>query len=135
MNNEKLINFFGFWLANTLVVLAAALVFKGNIVLGTDRVSMPMAAVIAGFVVTVLTTLVAPAVDKTGYKVKDQRLWAVIYLFANLLILWVIKRFALVLGLGISGILYVAILGVILTAAQWGVVAATGSMSKARKGK
>ncbi|MBI2598625.1 hypothetical protein HYW40_00140 [Candidatus Curtissbacteria bacterium] len=134
MTNEKLISFFGFWLANALAVLAAALVFKGNIVLGTDKVSMPMAAVIAGFTVTVLTTLVAPAVDRTGYKVKDKRLWVVIYLLANLLILWIIKRFALVLGLGISGIIYVVILGVILTAVQWGVVAATGSMIKAKKG-
>ena len=91
-----------------------------------------MAAVISGFVLVALMTVVAPAMDRSGYKVKSQLGQAVIYLVFNLVVLWVLKRFALVLGLGISSLMYVVILGVALTLVQWGVVVATGSMTKSK---
>ncbi|MEX2028370.1 MAG: hypothetical protein WD988_02620 [Candidatus Curtissbacteria bacterium] len=130
MSNEKLIEFFASWIANSVVLLAASMIFVGNVVLGNDKVSMPMAAVIAGFTLTVALTLVGPALDRSGYKVRDPKVLAVVYLAANLLILWVIKRFALVLGLGISNLMYVAIVGAALMLVQWGVMRVTKSISK-----
>lgn len=135
MSNQKLINFFAFWIANSLVFFAASLIFVGKVVLGNDKVSMPMAAVIAGFVLTVLLTLVAPIVDRTGYKPRNQQALGLVYLVANLVIIWVIKRFALFLGLGVSSIVYVVILGVVLTLVQWGVIMATGKASGKKKGR
>jgi len=133
VSNQKLINFFAFWIANSLVFLAASLILVGKVVLGNDKVSVPMAAVIAGFVLTVLMLVVEPAVKKSGYKVTNQNVWGLIYLVFNVAALWLIKKFALVLGLGISSLVYVAIIGVVLTLVQWGVVMATGSMKA--KGK
>lgn len=132
MSNQKLINFFSLWIASSVVFLAASMALAGHVVLGNDKVSTPMAAVISGFVLVALMTVVAPAMDRSGYKIKSQMGQAVIYLVFNLVVLWVLKRFALVLGLGISSLMYVVILGVVLTLVQWGVVAATGSMTKSK---
>lgn len=130
MSNAKLIEFFASWTANSVVFLAASMIFTGNVVLGNDKISMPMAAVIAGFALTVFLALVPTALARSGYKVRDPKMLGAVYLAANLVILWVIKRFALVLGLGISSLLYVAFVGVMLTVVQWGVMRATKSISK-----
>lgn len=132
MSNQKLIGFFSLWIANSLVFLVASLVLVGNVVLGNDKVSTPMAAVIAGFVLTTLMQLVEPAVGKSGYKVTNQNIWGLIYLVYNVGALWLLKRFALVLGLGISSLVWVVVIGVVLTLVQWGVVMATGSMKKSK---
>lgn len=132
MSNQKLISFFSLWIANSLVLLVASLIFVGNVVLGNDKVSTPMAAVIAGFVLTALMLVVEPAVGKSGYKVTNQNVWGLIYLVYNVAALWILKRFALVLGLGISSLVWVAIIGVVLTLVQWGVVMTTGSMKKSK---
>lgn len=132
MSNQKLISFFSLWIANSLVFLVASLVLVGNVVLGNDKVSTPMAAVIAGFVLTTLMLVVEPAVKKSGYKVTNQNIWGLIYLVYNVGALWILKRFALVLGLGISSLVWVAVIGVVLTLVQWGVVMATGSMKKSK---
>lgn len=132
MSNQKLISFFSLWIANSLVFLIASLIFVGNVVLGNDKVSTPMAAVIAGFVLTTLMLVVEPAVGKSGYKVTNKNVWGLIYLVYNIAALWILKRFALVLGLGISSLVWVAVIGVVLTLVQWGVVMATGSMKKSK---
>ncbi len=132
MSNQKLISFFSLWIANSLVFLVASLILTGNVVLGNDKVSMPMAAVIAGFVLTTLMLVVEPVVKKSGYKVTNQNIWGLIYLVYNVAALWLLKKFALVLGLGISSLVWVVVIAVVLTLVQWGVVMATGSMKKGK---
>ncbi len=130
MSNERLISFFSSWLVTALTLLVSSLVFVGAVVLGNDKVSTPMAAVLAGFIITLLALLVDPAISKSGFASKNKNLRLVTYLVANVIILWIVKRFALILGLGISSLVYVAILGVVLTLVQWGVVVATKSVNK-----
>ena len=135
MNQKQLVNFLSFWVANTVVILVSAAVFAGNVVLGNDKVSSSMAAIIAGLVLTLIVTFTPQVVEKSGFKLKDDKLWALIFLAVNFVGLWVVKRLAVLTGLGISSILWVLILAAIITLVQWGVAQATGAMkaqSKAR---
>lgn len=127
MDQKKVIEVLGFWVVNAIVLLLASLIFRDNIVLGNDKVSTPMAAVLAGLVITGLTYLVRPIVAKSGLKVKGEYNWGIVYLVANTLIVWVIKRLALVLGLGVANIFFTLILAVLLTVGQWAVAKVTGA--------
>ena len=130
MNQKMLVSFLGFWVANSVVLLVLSLILSGNVVLGTDKLTSPMAAVLSGFLLTVVQFLVRPAVEKSGYIVKNSNLWAAIYLVVNFLGIWVIKRLAQITGLGVSSLLFVLIVAVVATAAGWGVAQLTGQMAK-----
>lgn len=129
MDQKKLVGFLSFWVVNTVVLLVASVIFSGNVVLGNSRVSTPMAAIISGLIITGLNYLVQPLVAKSGFRVKGN-LMAGVYLVANIVFVWIIKRFALTLGLGVFNILYTVLVGILLTAGQWAVVKATGQMTK-----
>ncbi len=133
MDQKKQVAFLGMWLGNTVIFLLASAVFGNNVVLGNERISGPLAAVVAGLILTVLTSLVPLVVAKSGHKIKDKNIWAGIFLVANIIIVWLIKRLAIVTGLGISNNFYVLILAVVLMLAQWGVAKATGLMAESGK--
>lgn len=128
MDQKKLVGFLGFWVVNAIVLLVASVIFGDNVVLGNSRVSTPMAAIISGLIITGLTYLVQPLVDRSGFKVKGNTM-AGVYLVANIVFVWIIKRFALLLGLGVVNILYTILVGVLLTIGQWAVAKATGQMA------
>jgi hypothetical protein len=133
MDQKKMVEYLAFWVVNTAVLLVSSFIFSGNVVLGNDKVSMPFAALLCGLIITVFGYLVPPAVAKSGYKVKDEKIWGGIYFASNVIIVWVIKRFALLLGLGVASILYVFLVALLLTAAQWGAAMATGATGKGKK--
>ena len=128
MNQKKIVGFLAYWVANSVVLLVAALIFKGNVVLGNKDISGPAAAVLCGLIISVLTLLVEPLVAKSrikesfkSLKIKDENLNGLAYLIANIALVWVLKWFASVLGLGISSVFYAILVGVILTVGQWAV--------------
>ena len=128
MNQKKIVGFLAYWVANSVVLLVAALIFKGNVVLGNKDISGPAAAVRCGLIISVLTLLVEPLVAKSrikesfkSLKIKDENLNGLGYLIANIALVWVLKWFASVLGLGISSVFYAILVGVILTVGQWAV--------------
>lgn len=128
MNQKKVVGFLAYWVANSVVLLVAALIFKGNVVLGNKDISGPAAAVLCGLIISVLTLLVEPLVAKSrikesfkSLKIKDENLNGLAYLIANIALVWVLKWFASVLGLGISSVFYAILVGVILTVGQWAV--------------
>ena len=133
MDQKQIVNFLSFWVANTVALLISAAVLGGNVVLGNDKVSASVAAIIAGLILTVITTFTPRIVEKSGFKVKDDKLWGVIFLSVNFVGIWVIKRLAILTGLGISSILWVLILAVVITLVQWGVAQATGAMKSQGK--
>lgn len=135
MNQKKLVNILSFWVANSVTILISAAVLKGNVVLGNDKVSPSLASVIAGLILTLIVTFTPQFVEKSGFKIKDDKLWALIFLAVNFVGLWIIKRLAILTGLGISSILWVLILAVALTLVQWGVAQATGVMAESKKAK
>ena len=141
MDQKKLVNFLAFWVASTIVILISAVLFGNNVVLGNDKLSPSIAAIIAGFVLTGLNFLIPDMVKKggldknlqslsksAGLKIKDEYLWAVIFFVANTVIIWLVKRFAMITGVGISSIVWVIVVAILLTVVQWGVGKTTGMM-------
>lgn len=121
MDNDKLIRFLGFWIATSVMLLICSAIFGNNVVLGNDRVSGSMAAVFAGFILTGINYLVPKALAKSDFKVKKESQWAIIFLISNAIVVWIIKRLAQITGLGISSILYVVVVAILVTVAQWAV--------------
>lgn len=146
MDQKKMVQFLSFWVVNTVVLLVSSFIFGGNVVLGNDKVSMPMAAVISGLIITLAGLAVDPLVKRwglvenlkstlkaTGLKMKDDALWGIIYLVFNIIVVWIIKRFALLIGLGVASIMYVFIVGILLTVAQWGAAIVNGAAKNPSK--
>ena len=133
MDQKKAVNFLSFWVANTVVLLLGPVVLRNNVVLGNDKFSAPLAAIISGFILTIVIYLVPQAVKKSGYKIKNENIWPAIFFVANAVIIWVIKRLAIVTALGISSILWVLVLALVVTLVELGVVKITGAMKVAKK--
>ena len=135
MDQKKAVNFLSFWVANTIVLLLAAAVLGSNVVLGNDKLSGPLAAVISGFILTLLIYLVPLAVKSSGYKIKNENIWPAIFFVANFVLIWVIKRLAIVTALGISSILWVLVVALVVTLAELGVAKTTGAMKPVKAQK
>ncbi|HSX18632.1 MAG TPA: hypothetical protein VLE91_00700 [Candidatus Saccharimonadales bacterium] len=146
INQKKIVEFLAFWVANTVALLVLSLIFKNNVVLGNAKVSMPMAAVVCGFILTLVGAVVDPIVRKSGFveglatvfksagmKMKDEAIWGILYLVVNIIAVWVIKKFALVLGLGVSSILFTLIVAIVVTGAGWAVAVLTGASKEGKK--
>jgi len=128
MDQKKVVNFLSFWVASTIVLLLGSAVLRNNVVLGNDKLSASLAAIISGLVLTGLIYLVPEVVKRTGYKIKDQNIWVAIYFVANVVIIWIIKRFAIITALGISSIFWVLVLALVITLVELGVAKVTGAM-------
>ena len=128
MDQKRAVAFLTFWVVNTVVILIAGTIFGGNVVVGNISISTGLSAIFAGLILTALIPLTPIAVEKAGYKIKNQNIWPVIFFASNLVVLWILKRLAMVTGLGISSILWVIILAVIMTAAELAVAKGTGAM-------
>ncbi len=122
LKENKVVMFLSLWVLNSLVFLVFKQIFGANVVLGNNRVAATMAVVFSGLLLTLATYAVEPLVQKSGQKVKDKRLMVIFYLVANVLGIWIIKRLERLTGVGISSTMYVVIIGVVATFAQWGVV-------------
>lgn len=127
MDQKRAVSFLTFWVVNTVVLLVANAIFGGNVVVGNQSISTGLSAIFAGLVLTVLIPLAPKAVEKSGYKIK-KNIWPGIFLGLNIVILWILKRLAVVTGFGISSILWVIILAIIITFVELAVAKATGAM-------
>jgi hypothetical protein len=56
-------------------------------------------------------------------------------LASNIVVLWILKRLAVVTGLGISSILWVLILAIVITFVELAVAKTTGAMEAMEEGK
>ena len=126
MDQKKLVQFLSFWVVNAIVLIIADSLFGINVELGNDKVSGSFAAVVSALIITGVNYFVPQAVAKSGYKVKDQRLWGVIYYGANIFSVWVLKHLALILGFGVANLLFTVLVGALLSVAQY----ATGKLNK-----
>ncbi|EKD58189.1 MAG: hypothetical protein ACD_57C00005G0004 [uncultured bacterium] len=133
MDQKKVVNFLSFWVANTVVLLLGSVVLKSNVVLGNDKLSAPLAAIISGLILTGLIYLVPEVVKRSGYKIKDQNIWVAAYFIANVAIIWIIKRLAIITAFGISSIFWVLVVALVVTLVELGVAKITGAMKLAKK--
>ena len=135
MDQKKAVSFLTFWVVNTVVLLGANAIFGGNVVVGNQSISTGLSAIFAGLVLTALIPLMPKAVEQTGYKIKNQNVWPVIFLASNVVVLWILKRLAVVTGIGIASILGVIILEIIITFVELAVAKTTGAMEAMEEGK
>ena len=135
MDQKKAVSFLTFWVVNTVVLLIANAIFGGNVVVGNQSISTGLSAIFAGLILTALIPLAPKAVEKSGYKIKNQNIWPAIFLSLNIVTLWILKRLAVVTGFGISSILWVIILAIIITFVELAVAKTTGAMEAMEEGK
>lgn len=113
MNQNKVFKFLGVWVANSLLLLLISLILKNGIVLGNDKITASLSSVFCGLFLTLTPFIAHIILEKYKYKIKDRRIESVFLIMVNFVVIWVIKRFALTTGLGISNILLVGFLAVI----------------------
>lgn len=133
MDQKKAVSFLTFWVVNTVVLLIVNAIFGGNIVVGNQSISTGLSAIFAGLVLTALIPLAPKAVEQTGFKIKNQNVWPAIFLSLNIVTLWILKRLAVVTGLGIASILWVIILAIVITFVELAVTKTTGAMEETKK--
>lgn len=121
MNTNKALVFLAYWITNSVVLMIVSKILANNVVLGNDKLTLPLAAVLCGLLVTGASYLVPPLVKRSGFKIKEDWLMAVPYLVVNVLVIWIIKKLAVITGLGISNNIFVVLVAVLATVAQWGV--------------
>ena len=135
MDQKKAVSFLTFWVVNTVVLLLANAIFGSNVAVGNQSISTGLSAIFAGLVLTALIPLAPKAVEQTGFKIKNQNVWPVIFLSLNIVTLWILKRLAVVTGLGIASILWVIILAIVITFVELAVAKTTGAMEAMEEGK
>ena len=133
MDQKKAVSFLTFWVVNTVVLLIANAIFGGNIAVGNQSISTGLSAIFAGLVLTAFIPLAPKAVEQTVFKIKNQNVLPAIFLASNVVVLWVLKRLAVVTGLGISSILWVIILAITITFVELAVAKTTGAMEEGKK--
>lgn len=133
LKDNKIVMFLSLWVLNSLVFLVFKQLLGASVVLGNNRVAAPMAVVLSGLILTLFTYAVEPIVKKSAVKLTDKRLMVVFYLIANVIGIWVIKRLERLTGVGISSTMYVVLIGVVATFAQWAVVAYVVPMLTGKK--
>lgn len=125
-----MVQFLGFWVANTIVLLVFSFIFKNSVVLGNATISKPVAAIFSGLILSLLTYLVMPAVKMSGLKIKGDLNIALVFLIANFIFIWIIKRLANITGLGVANLGFVLLLAIVAYVVQWQAAKYTGAMPK-----
>ncbi len=111
--------FFIFWLVNSAAFYFSPLVLVGMVATGNARLTPFMASLISGFLLTVGDALATPVFEKLKIKIKDEWQWALVYLFVNVLGVWVIARYADLTGVGVASAWVAVLLGVVINLVQW----------------
>lgn len=137
MNQQKLVQFLSLWAGHSIFFVIFSVLLGNNLVLGNSNVSVAVATLFSGLLISIVIYFVPSVIEKSGYnfklpsttnveilgfKMKGQDVfWGGFYFVVNAVVIWFIKRLAIITGLGISSILYVLILAVFATFAQKGI--------------
>jgi len=125
---NKYANFLGLWIVNFVIFLVANLLFGNRVVFGNGILPYIVALLVTSFLLTAVIFLVKPAVNYTGLKIKGGLNWFLIYIIADIVLVWVLARLAILTGFGISSYLVAVVLGIVLNIGQWIFAKATGRM-------
>jgi uncharacterized membrane protein YvlD (DUF360 family) len=101
---KRKVYFLLYWLIDSLLLYLATVVFPGNFVLGTYRYSVLVAAIISGFVWTLLIWISRPISKKLNIKGELKK--SVYFFGVSFVSLWLIARFAPYTGFGVTSFVY-----------------------------
>jgi hypothetical protein len=118
---QLLTTWFSFFLVTVLLFYIATLLFPSYLVFGTDSISAFAGMLQSAALLSVIVVGVIPVIEMVaaslGRKVSDSN-WMVFYLLINTVGIWVLGRFAEVIGMGISSWVVALVLGFVLNLAQ-----------------
>ena len=104
-----------------IVMFLANVFLPENVVLGNNIFSPGAALIYSMITFTLLSVGAVPVVEWVASNNKVQlteNMWMILYFFINFFALWIVARFAELLGLGISSWQIVAVLALILDVLQ-----------------
>lgn len=107
------------WLVNSLLFYLASVVFPGNFVLGNASLTPTWAALVSGFLLTVLCRLSKPLISRFGLKLAGRYKMFVFYWLVNAVAIWLVARFSYLTGFGISAYYWAIGLGFVTNLFQW----------------
>ena len=122
MDQKKLIRFLLIWIINAVLLLIFSMLFTKDVVLGNISITRSMAAIVNSLVLTGAVFLVPTLVKKLELKLANETASIAAYFIANLIVIWILKRFAGITGFGVSSILFVIIIAIVLSLDQFGVM-------------
>jgi len=115
---KKYYGFISFWLLDSLLLYLATVVYPAAYTLGTFRLSVFWAAVVAGFIWTVLVWFSKPIVAIVKLKVPD-KMKTFFYLLANFVALWLVARIAPYSGFGVASFVWAFLLALVAIFVQY----------------
>ena len=111
--------FFGFWLVNSAMFYFAAMLAPDFVATGNARLTPFMASIISGFLLSLIDATVMPAFNALKIKMKSDWQWGLAFLFANILGVWLLARYADLSGVGIANAWAAVALGFVVNLVQW----------------
>ena len=114
---KKYYGFISFWVLDSLLLYLATLAYPTAYTLGNFRLSTLWAAIVAGFIWTVLVWFSEPIVAIVKLKVSD-KMKMVFYLFVNFVALWLVARIAPYSGFGVASFVWAFLLALVANFAQ-----------------
>lgn len=113
MNADKIIVFLATWSLVSLLVLVLSAILRSQVVFGNEDISGYLSAVVWSFLFTFVGQLSPRILSQIDLKLKDERYAMVVTAIALTPVIWLIKRFAIFTGLGISNNFFVLVLAII----------------------
>lgn len=101
MDKKFIVKFVGYWIVNTIVLSLANTFFPDALEMGNEYLSLPMSAVISGFLLTALLLLAKGLAKTRNVQTKGRYIMFLYYSFSASLAIWLIARLASLSGFGI----------------------------------
>ncbi|HJX01703.1 MAG TPA: hypothetical protein VJ348_00840 [Candidatus Humimicrobiaceae bacterium] len=117
--------YLSYWIINFIIIFLVSKIFPGNVVLGTWRFTGVEAAIYSSFWLTFFIWVVWDFMIAKGFDFSVDSLSWIYFFVINAAGIWMVARFAWLLGMGISSFVWAIIIGILVTVAQrltWGIV-------------
>ncbi|MFZ5932670.1 MAG: phage holin family protein [Patescibacteria group bacterium] len=113
------VRFLIIWLVNAGLFYLATSLYPANFVLGNASLTPLWAAVVSGFLLTVLCRWARPVLSKIGLSLSGRLKMFVFYWLVNAGAIWLIARFSYLTGFGITAYYWALALGFVTNLSQW----------------
>jgi hypothetical protein len=111
--------FIVFWVINAVLLYLFQMVFPTHYTLGNSILEPYQAAVITSFVWNFVLWNVEPLLKTVDIQLKGAMNMALGYLVVNFALVWLIARYSILSGVGISSVLYVFLLALVANFLQY----------------
>lgn len=116
---EKYKKFLALWVVNALLLYLANMLLPSNFELGNSMLSPLQATAIASFIWNWVLWHTETYLKDFDIKLKDPLSMMSAYFLVNFASIWIIARFAVITGVGISSYLYVLLLAALANFVQF----------------